>query len=178
MESSSAILKGINILYEIIQHPCTSGKHRDKFWYKNILLLLSWEFRCHADIMNIAMAGLVQERRNSIANALELCLSCTKPSIATPIVEIRWLYESLLSTAEIVQLIIFIMNDGPLLPLINLPHHYGIPYIWLYCIHGELFCQKINDIYVIYLLISHPKKLTISVYVFHKKSQPVQLCGF
>ena len=25
--------------------------------------------------------GLVQERRNSIANALELCLSCTKPSI-------------------------------------------------------------------------------------------------
>ena len=25
--------------------------------------------------------GLVQERRNSIANALELCLSCTNPSI-------------------------------------------------------------------------------------------------
>ena len=28
--------------------------------------------------------GLVQERRNSIANALELCLSCTNPSI------LRW----------------------------------------------------------------------------------------
>ena len=25
--------------------------------------------------------GLVQERRNSIANALELCLSCTNPSV-------------------------------------------------------------------------------------------------
>ena len=25
--------------------------------------------------------GLMQERRNSIANALELCLSCTNPSI-------------------------------------------------------------------------------------------------
>ena len=25
--------------------------------------------------------GLVQERRNSIANAMELCLSCTNPSI-------------------------------------------------------------------------------------------------
>ena len=29
----------------------------------------------------ISIHGLVQERRNSIANALELCLSCTKPSI-------------------------------------------------------------------------------------------------
>ena len=27
------------------------------------------------------IGGLAQERRNSIANALELCLSCTKPSI-------------------------------------------------------------------------------------------------
>ena len=32
--------------------------------------------RIHYDIN-----GLVQERRNSIANALELRLSCTKPSI-------------------------------------------------------------------------------------------------
>ena len=29
----------------------------------------------------ISIHGLVQERRTSIANALELCLSCTKPSI-------------------------------------------------------------------------------------------------
>ena len=37
-----------------------------KVWYQNMIL--------HID-------GLVQERRNSIANALELRLSCTNPSI-------------------------------------------------------------------------------------------------
>ena len=40
------------------------------------------------------MDGLVQERRNSIAKALELRLSCTNPSIYTPIdflkMEIDW----------------------------------------------------------------------------------------
>ena len=46
--------------------------------------------RCHLD-------GLMQARCNSIANALELCLSCTNPSIFTstrnPIVEIRLSYD-------------------------------------------------------------------------------------
>ena len=42
-------------------------------------MLFIWSFdvnilRCHID-------GLVQERRNSIANAMELRLSCTKQSI-------------------------------------------------------------------------------------------------
>ena len=32
------------------------------------------------EISNPQIDGLVQERRNSIANALELRLSCTKPS--------------------------------------------------------------------------------------------------
>ena len=33
---------------------------------------------------DIYIDGLVQERRNSIANALELRLSCTNPSICCP----------------------------------------------------------------------------------------------
>ena len=33
-----------------------------------------------ADWFKHKIGGLVQERRNSIANALELCLSCTNPS--------------------------------------------------------------------------------------------------
>ena len=32
-------------------------------------------------ILNLYFDGLVQERRNSIANALELRLSCTNPSV-------------------------------------------------------------------------------------------------
>ena len=35
--------------------------------------------------------GLVQERRNSIANALELRLSCTNPSKFNPMVTHGWL---------------------------------------------------------------------------------------
>ena len=34
-----------------------------------------------SDIFNIYFNGLVQERHNSIANTLELCLSFTNPSI-------------------------------------------------------------------------------------------------
>ena len=33
--------------------------------------------------------GLVQERPNSIANALELCLSCTNPSICVSMTEVK-----------------------------------------------------------------------------------------
>ena len=33
------------------------------------------------DLLMMIVDGLVQERRNSIANVLELCLSCTNPSI-------------------------------------------------------------------------------------------------
>ena len=36
-----------------------------------------WEWSNHGEYID----GLVQERRNFIANALELCLSCTNPSI-------------------------------------------------------------------------------------------------
>ena len=32
------------------------------------------------EVINLQIDGLMQEKRNSIANALELCLSCTNPS--------------------------------------------------------------------------------------------------
>ena len=46
------------------------------FSCKRMILLISFKYCCehHTD-------GLVQERRNSIANALESRLSCTEPSI-------------------------------------------------------------------------------------------------
>ena len=36
---------------------------------------------CYSHLAIVHIDGLVQERRNSIANALELRLSCTDPSI-------------------------------------------------------------------------------------------------
>ena len=39
------------------------------------------------------MDGLVQKRRNSIANTLELRLSCTNPSICEKLSESEWLAE-------------------------------------------------------------------------------------
>ena len=42
-------------------------------------------FSCFAsDFQKTYIGGLAQERHNSIALAMELCLSCTNPSICTP----------------------------------------------------------------------------------------------
>ena len=43
------------------------------FFFENMMFVIATQ---HFD-------GLVQESHNSIANALELCLSCTNPSIWT-----------------------------------------------------------------------------------------------
>ena len=41
--------------------------------------LIHLEYRCFSTRTEAYIDGLVQERRNSIANALELRLSCTNP---------------------------------------------------------------------------------------------------
>ena len=46
--------------------------------------------KCFSFRMYYNINGLVQERRNSSASAMELCLSCTNPSIYTP--GNLWLY--------------------------------------------------------------------------------------
>ena len=45
------------------------------------ILGLTQGHKPHGKITHSYIDGLVQERRNSIANALELRLSCTNPSI-------------------------------------------------------------------------------------------------
>ena len=54
--------------------------------------------------------GLVQERRNSIANALELRLSCINPSISSPSTKGDW------DSAYRAQSIIDMMTDDDLAP--------------------------------------------------------------
>ena len=51
-------------------------KSMDIYLYIYITKLHKWNIS-----YTHSVAGLVQERHNSIANALELCLSCTHPSI-------------------------------------------------------------------------------------------------
>ena len=46
-------------------------------------------FRVKLFSMSVNIDGLVQERCNSIANALELCLSCTCPSIWS-MIQLQW----------------------------------------------------------------------------------------
>ena len=41
---------------------------------------MALEKLCECSLLLQHIDGLMQERRNSIANALELCLSCTNPS--------------------------------------------------------------------------------------------------
>ena len=48
--------------------------HDDTLWYFQVFFSLSF-------LSDYRFSGLMQERRNSIANALELCLSCTNPLV-------------------------------------------------------------------------------------------------
>ena len=60
-------------------------------------------YSCTVSWFNIRMAqvftqchinGLMQERRNSIANALEFCLSCTNSSISVDDLQVQWQLET------------------------------------------------------------------------------------
>ena len=57
-----------------------------RYWPKKDVTAVYWQ-KCYVSLQWWSMVtydidGLVQERRNSIANALELRLSCTNPSSA------------------------------------------------------------------------------------------------
>ena len=57
-------------------------------------ILKNWDVACGWNCSSWKIDGLMQERRNSIANALELHLSCTKPSryqVIYPTQSIPWL---------------------------------------------------------------------------------------
>ena len=53
--------------------PCHVGQSLQLIWRLDTC-------RWHLQVLNLQVDGLVQERHNSIANALELHLSCTNPS--------------------------------------------------------------------------------------------------
>ena len=48
---------------------------------KVLLVLKTYDMHCILIFEEMYVEGFVQERRNSIANALELHLSCTNPSM-------------------------------------------------------------------------------------------------
>ena len=73
-------LKDMNKLYQYQKTTTTITKHADTtkhntVWYMCIFL------RMFCTVFYVYLDGLVPERRNSIANALELRLSCTNPFI-------------------------------------------------------------------------------------------------
>ena len=49
-------------------------------WHCDNLLIIPWFYDYTHNILYLDIDGLAQERRNSIANALELHLFCTNPS--------------------------------------------------------------------------------------------------
>ena len=55
-----------------------------------VIIMISYESYIGVWYKDHNINGLVQERRNSIANALELCLSCTNTSICCVI--FAWYY--------------------------------------------------------------------------------------
>ena len=62
-----------------------NGSYGIVFWGDFTLTNISFQQKCFLNFKNNPpyphIDGLVQERRNSIANALELRLSCNKPSV-------------------------------------------------------------------------------------------------
>ena len=75
------------VLVEAVEHDFRAQTNKDEIFLINLLCMASpvcLKQRCEylgklQVCFNIAIDGLVQERRNSIANALELRLSCTNP---------------------------------------------------------------------------------------------------
>ena len=81
------------IVYCTWQQPWTKWANRsDQFWHHSLIFSIGYQPVSLQNTTIFCFYGLVQERRNSIANALELYLSCTNQSIwSWLIVSCHWL---------------------------------------------------------------------------------------